>query len=49
MEGGPSGDKKLEKSRTVPKENQKGDPLVPSGFVGCVLKIKKPKGGLWNN
>ena len=35
--GGPFGDKKISrKSRTVPKKNRKGDPLVPCGFVGYV-------------
>ena len=45
--GGPFGDiKKLsKKSRTVPKKNQKGDPLASAGFVGYVKKVKKRKGG----
>ena len=36
--GGPFGDKKKirKKSRTVPKKIERGDPLVPSKFVGNV-------------
>ena len=36
----------FEKSRTMPKKIEKGDPLVSSGFVGYVKKVKKMKGGL---
>ena len=38
--GGPFGDIKKfsKKSRTVPKKNQKGDPLASAGFVGYVKK-----------
>ena len=35
LEGGHLEDKKIEKSRTVPKK-MKGDPLVSSGFVSYV-------------
>ena len=34
----------FEKSRTMPKKNRVGDPLVSSGFVGYVKKVKKWKG-----
>ena len=35
--GGPFGEKKIsKKSRTVPKKIERGDPLVPSKFVGNV-------------
>ena len=34
------------KSRTVPKKNRKGDPLVSSGFVGYVKKSKNERGTL---
>ena len=47
MKGGPFGDKKIEKSRTVPKKNRKGGPLVSSGFVGYVKKVKNERGTLW--
>ena len=33
------------KFRTVPKKIERGDPLVSSGFVGYVKKVKKMKGG----
>ena len=37
LKGGPFGDKKnRENSRTVPKNIQIGDPVVPSGFVSYV-------------
>ena len=43
-EGRPFGDKKIsKKSRTVPKTIQKGDSVVPSGFV--TLIIDHTKGG----
>ena len=35
--------KKFEKSRTVPKKNRKGDPLVSSGFVGYVKKVRNER------
>ena len=43
--GGPFGTLKnfREKSRTVPKKNQKGDPLVSAGCVGYVKKIKNER------
>ena len=43
LDEGPFGDmeKFSKKSRTVPKKNRKGDPLVSSGFVGYVKKVKK--------
>ena len=31
----------------MPKKNQKGDPLVSSGFVGYLEKVKKERGNLW--
>ena len=34
------GTKKFEKSRTVPKKIERGDPLVSSGFVKKRLKMK---------
>ena len=34
--GGPFGEKNRKKSRTVPKKNQRGDPVVPSSFVSYV-------------
>ena len=48
--GGSFGDIKKfsKKSRTVPKKNQKGDPLASAGFVGYVKKVKKnERGTLW--
>ena len=47
LEGGLFWDLKKfrKKIRTVPKKNWKGDPLVSSGFVGYVKKVKKWKGG----
>ena len=35
----------FEKSRTMSKKIKRGDPLVSSGFVGYVKKVKKMKGG----
>ena len=32
------------KFRTVPKKNESGDPLVSSGFVGYVKKVKNERG-----
>ena len=40
---GPFGDKKIQKSCTVPK-NSKGDPIVPSGFVSFVKNEKMKEG-----
>ena len=37
--------KNFQKSRTVPKKIEKGDPLVSSGFVGYVKKVKNERGG----
>ena len=34
----------FEKSRTVPKKNQKGDILASAGFVGYVEKVKNERG-----
>ena len=34
----------FEKSRTMPKKNRKGGPLVSSGFVGYVKKVKNERG-----
>ena len=34
------------KSRTVPKQIERGDPLVSSGFVGYVRKVKNERGTL---
>ena len=44
--GGPFGDiKKIsKKNRTVPKKIERGDPLVPSGLVGNVSKVKNQRG-----
>ena len=36
--------KVFKKSRTVPKKIERGDPLVPSGFVGYVKKVKNERG-----
>ena len=46
LKGGPFGDIKKfsKKSRTVPKKNQKGDPLVSAGFVRYVKKVKNERG-----
>ena len=43
--GGPFADIKKypRKSRTVPKKNQKGDPLVSAGFEGYVKKVKNER------
>ena len=38
--------KKFGKSRTVPKKSKRGDPLVSSGFVGYLKKIKMKGGGI---
>ena len=38
--------KKFQKSRTVPKKIERGDPLVSSGFVGYVKKVKNERGTL---
>ena len=35
----------FEKSRTMPNKKSKGDPLVSSGFVGSVRKVKKNERG----
>ena len=32
------------KSRTMPKKIERGDPLVSSGFVGYVKKVKNERG-----
>ena len=32
------------KIRTVPKKNERGDPLESSGFVGYVKKVKNERG-----
>ena len=34
------------KSRTMPKKNRKGGPLVSSGFVGYVKIVKNERGTL---
>ena len=34
------------KFRTVPKKNERGDPLVSSGFVAYVKKVKNERGTL---
>ena len=34
----------FEKSRTVPKKIERGDPLESSGFVGYVKKVKNERG-----
>ena len=34
------------KFRTVPKKIERGDPLVSSGFVGYVKKVKNERGTL---
>ena len=39
-------EKNFEKSRTVPKKIERGDPLVSSGFVGYVKKVKNEGGTL---
>ena len=46
LEGGPFGDIKKfsEKSRTVPKKIQRGDPLGTSGFLGFLEKVKNHRG-----
>ena len=45
MKGGPFVDKKnFEKSRTVPKKIERGDSLVPCGFVGYLEKVKNERG-----
>ena len=36
--------KNFEKSRTMPKKIERGDPLVSSGFVGYVRKVKNERG-----
>ena len=36
--------KKIEKCRTVPKKIERGDCLVPSGFVGYVKKVINERG-----
>ena len=38
--------KNFRKSRTVLKNNRKGDPLVSSGFVGYIKKVKNERGTL---
>ena len=35
--------KNFRKSRTVPKKIKRGDPLISSGFVGYVKKVKNEK------
>ena len=41
MKGEPFGDKKIsKKSLIAPKQIERGDPLVSSGFVGYVKKVK---------
>ena len=36
--------KNFEKSLTMPKKIERGDPLVSSGFVGYVKKVKNERG-----
>ena len=36
--------KKFKKSRTVPKKIERGDSLVPSGFVGYLKKVNNERG-----
>ena len=38
--------KNFRKSRTVAKKIERGDPLVSSGFVGYVKKVKNERGTL---
>ena len=44
MKGGPFGDKKNfeKKSHSAEKKIERGDSLVPSGFVGNLEKVNKP-------
>ena len=35
------------KSRTVPKNIKREDPLASAGFVGYVKKVKNERGTLW--
>ena len=46
MKGGPSGDKKnfRKKSHSAEKKFERGDSLVPSGFVGYLEKVKNERG-----
>ena len=36
--------KKSKKSRTVPKKIERGDSLVPSGFLGYLENVKNERG-----
>ena len=45
----PLAKKKLKKSRTVPKNIQSGDPVVPSGFVSYVKNWVHERGTLCTN
>ena len=49
LEGGPFGDIKKfsKKSHSTEKKIERGDPLVSSGFVGYVKKVKNERGTLW--
>ena len=48
LEGDPLETKKIsKKSLIAPKKIERGDPLVSSGFVGYVKKVKKMKRVLW--
>ena len=48
MKGGPFGDKKIfeKKSHSAEKKFERGDSLVPSGFVGYLEKVKNERGTL---
>ena len=39
--------KNSKKSLIAPKQIARGDPLISSGFVGYLEKVKKKRGNLW--
>ena len=45
LKGDPLKTKKIRKNLIVPKKIERGDPLVSSGFVGYVKKLKMKGGG----
>ena len=47
LKGDPLKTKKIRKNLIVPKKIERGDPLVSSGFVGYVKKLKMKGGVLW--
>ena len=47
MKGGPFGVKKIRKMSHSAEKIERGDPLVSSGFVGYVKKVKNERGVLW--